>query len=117
MAVTEPLRGRRTEVREFAQVASSIAINDPITLGAKSLCRSHPLARSDVVGIEADALALGVYADGPLSAPARAVDAATGGLVGKLLSTKGIRRQAERTAGDRGPGRSESPAAAVGRTG
>lgn len=44
--------------------------------------------KSDIVGIENDAMALGIYADGPLSTLARAVDAATGGLVGKLQSQK-----------------------------
>jgi leucyl aminopeptidase len=44
--------------------------------------------KSDVVQIDAYALVLGIYGDEPLSAPAKAVDAATGGLIGKVQAQK-----------------------------
>jgi len=43
---------------------------------------------SNFAGVEADALVLGIDADGSLSAAARSVDEATGGVVSKLLSQK-----------------------------
>jgi leucyl aminopeptidase len=45
-------------------------------------------AESNFAGVDADALALGIYADGSLSAAARTVDAATGGVLSKLLAQK-----------------------------